>query len=83
MQDLATGSTIAACVLAENFTEHGLYLSYRVNDTSTFGTSNGGSKQLMAPVMPKGIRFRIHQVHSEGDGDGWAPPPMLTAIFFD
>ena len=30
------------------------------------------------------VRFRIHQVHSEvGDKEGWAPPPMLTALFFD
>ena len=30
------------------------------------------------------VRFRVHQVHSEdGDREGWAPPPMLTALFFD
>ena len=30
------------------------------------------------------LRFRIHQVHSEqGDRQGWAPPPIMTGIFFD
>ena len=30
------------------------------------------------------VRFRVHQVHSDdGDREGWAPPPMLTALFFD
>ena len=30
------------------------------------------------------VRFRVHQVHSDdGDRQGWAPPPMLTALFFD
>jgi hypothetical protein len=74
--DLESGSTVAECVLAENFSENGLYLRYRVT-----GTRKSGSQM---PVMPKGIRFRIHQVHSEaGDKQGWAPPPLLSAIFFD
>ena len=29
-------------------------------------------------------RFRFNQVHSEaGDRGGWAPPPMVSAVFFD
>ena len=31
----------------------------------------------------KSLRFRIHQVHNEfGDRDGWAPPPVLSAVLF-
>ena len=30
------------------------------------------------------LRFRVHQVHSEqGDRQGWAPPPVMSAVFFD
>ena len=30
------------------------------------------------------LRFRVHQVHSDqGDRQGWAPPPIISAVFFD
>ena len=30
------------------------------------------------------LRFRIHQVHSEeGDLQGFAPPPVMSALYFD
>ena len=30
------------------------------------------------------LRFRVHQVHSDaGDRQGFAPPPVMSAVFFD
>ena len=39
---------------------------------------------VLAWCAPRSLRFRVHQVHSDqGDRQGWAPPPVMSAVFFD